>query len=125
MCTLMLNVPMPRLLAQMHEFLILFSDLGNEVQSQQALLRLDAQTAETQRILDDAVLRLDDVLNHPQINALLIIGDEERLLDAMDTAVRHYDHIEAVIVEVDQEFQLDDGEDEQNHDDDDVSAAGS
>ena len=64
----------------MHQALILAAHAGDEVHLERCFLRFDDDGAEAERHLHEAVLRFVDVLDHPEVDRLLLIGDEERLL---------------------------------------------
>ena len=69
-------------------------------------LRLECQAAEPQQVLDGAMLGFMNILEHPEVDALVIVDGEERFLDPVDFSVRHNDDIEEIPIKAEQEFPL-------------------
>ncbi len=80
--------------------------MWQEVQSENSVLSFKNECAIAEEILDDTVLTLMDVLEHPEIDALVIVRCEELLLDAMDALVGNDDDVEKVVVEAFEEFEV-------------------
>ena len=69
-------------------------------------LCFERQAAEPEQVLDGAMLGFMNILEHSQVDALVIVDGEERFLDPVDFFVRHDDDVEEIPIKAEQEFPL-------------------
>ena len=75
-----------------------------------SVLCFQSQRAESEQILDRAVLVFVDLLQGQKVDAFLLVSHEERFLDAMNPSVGDHDDGQEVAIETDEKFKLHDEE---------------
>lgn len=85
-------------------------------------MRLKDNRPEPENLLDQAVLALGDILEHQEINALMIIDGEEALFYSMHSSISHDDDAKEVPVEPGEKFKV--CEEEENGEERNEHAAG-
>src|SRR3989344_2040087 len=91
---------------KMHEHLICFVNVRHKMQPHHAVLCLQSNRAEPEQFLNNAVLRFHHVLQHREIDALMIVDEEQCFFDAVNFAIGGNNDIEKVSVETREEFNV-------------------
>jgi hypothetical protein len=102
----------------MENFLIFLCDTWDKVQAEHSILRLKDKRAKSKKILNRSMLTFVDILQHPQIDRLVVVVRDEGALYAMDAPVCHNDDVQKMAVENSEKTEVDTdpccGEKEQN-----------
>ena len=87
------------------------------------VLGLQPQGAEAEHVLEDAALVFVDILQNPEVDALVLVGGEECFFDAVDPAVCDDGDVEEVSVEADEEEKLEEKKTEKKEDNGELARA--
>ncbi len=91
---------------EVHQTGVFCTDIRDKVNTKCRFLCLEDETPETEDVLDDAVLRFLNILEHPDIHTDVVVDSNECFLDAVYFFIGHDDDVEEISIEADEKLEV-------------------